>query len=133
MKLLDVSTPGIWKKRVLNVPSSGWMAVVRWITSGGLLHEGGQAKPERQEIRDDLIVILMSNAAVSGAGRRLRNALPPCGQVTWHFLYGGLCSACTEHLSYSAKQSNRRSLPPSPAVHGAMELAYGHENEPSLP
>lgn len=28
---------------------------------------------------------------------------------------------------------NRRSLPPSPAVHGAMELAYGHENEPSLP
>ena len=28
----------------------------------------------------------MSNAAVSGAGGRLRNALPPCGQVTWHFL-----------------------------------------------
>ena len=34
----------------------------------------------------------MSNAAVSGAGRRLRNALPPCGQVTWHFSYGGLRS-----------------------------------------
>jgi len=29
MKLLDVSTPGKRKKRVLNVPGSGWMAVVR--------------------------------------------------------------------------------------------------------
>jgi len=84
MKLLDVSTPGKRKKRVLNVLSSGWMAVVRWITSGGLLHEGGQTKPERQGIRDDLMVVSMSNAAVSGTGRRLRNALPPCGQVTWH-------------------------------------------------
>ena len=75
------------------------------------------------KIRDDLIVVLMSNAAVSGAGRRLRNALPPCGQVTWHFF----CRVAW------VPQRNRRSLPPSPAVHGAMELACGHENEPSLP
>ncbi len=93
MKLLDVSTPGIRKKRVLNVLSSGWMAVVRWITSGGLLHEGGQTKPEQQGSRDDLMVVSMSNAAVSGTGRRLRNALPPCGQMTWHCFYGGLRSA----------------------------------------
>ena len=45
-----------------------------------------QTKAYRQGIRDDLIVVLMSNAAVSGAGGRLRNALPPCGQMTWHFL-----------------------------------------------
>jgi hypothetical protein len=45
-----------------------------------------QIKAHWKEIRDDLMVILMSNAAVSGAGGRLRNALPPCGQVTWHFL-----------------------------------------------
>ena len=29
MKLSDVSTPGKRRKRVLNVPGSGWMAVVR--------------------------------------------------------------------------------------------------------
>jgi len=99
------------------------MAVVRWITSGGLLHEGGQAKPERQEIRDDLIVILMSNAAVSGAGRRLRNALPPCGQVTWHcFIWWPAFRRGTGVLFLFRLM-----------FMGAIELAYGHENEPSLP
>jgi hypothetical protein len=43
MKLLDVSTPGKRRKRVLNIPGSGWMAVVRadfCRRTGGLLHEG---------------------------------------------------------------------------------------------
>jgi hypothetical protein len=91
MKLLDVSTPGKRKKRVLNVPGSGWMVERR---EGGLFLERIRrpaaqvyaGKPSLNgKVRDDLIVVLMSNAAVSGAGRRLRNALPPCGQVTWHF------------------------------------------------
>ena len=47
MKLLDVSTPGKRRKRVLNVPDFGWMAVVRanfsWSSSDGLLHEGVRA------------------------------------------------------------------------------------------
>jgi len=106
MKLLDVSTPGKRKKRVLNVPGSGWIAVVKadyfWSTSGGLLHEGVRANQgaHRKGIRDDLSVVSMSNAAISGAGRRLRNALPPCGQVTWHFLYSGLRS--TEEPAFSS-------------------------------
>ena len=76
-----------------------------------------------EKSRNDLIGDSESNAAVSGASRRLRNALPPCGQVTWHFFGMVAC----------VPQRNRRSLPPTPAVHGAAELAYGHENEPSLP
>ena len=42
-----------------------------------------------EKSRNDLIGDSESNAAVSGAGGRLRNALPPCGQVTWHFLVWG--------------------------------------------
>jgi hypothetical protein len=47
MKLLDVSAPGKRRKRVLNVPGSGWMAVVKadlfWNASGGQLHNDVRA------------------------------------------------------------------------------------------
>jgi len=47
MKLLDVSAPGKRRKRVLNVPGFGWMAVVKadlfWNASGGQLHNDVRA------------------------------------------------------------------------------------------
>lgn len=129
MKLLDVTTPEKREERKMNIRGSGWMAVVRadfsWSTSGGLLHEVyGQTDPKRRKKpqRSDW------GFGVQRSGQRCGWTLEECAASmrAGDLAFFGMV-ACVPYAR------NRRSLPPAPAVHGAAELACGHENEPSLP
>ena len=74
----------------------GWL-VVAW-TDSSLVHWAawphtsfaGRRNQRKGVVLCDMILVVASGAAVSGAGGRLGDALPPCGQVTWHCTSRGM-------------------------------------------
>ena len=69
------------------VDGSSMVHLAAWSHKGSVRARGHQRKGV---VLCDMILVVGSGAAVSGAGGRLGDALPPCGQVTWHCTSRGM-------------------------------------------